>query len=191
MLKSPLIAAIFIGLFLLSSCKNNSSVLPKPKAQLSLKYPDVTYTLFNTDCPFSFEYSDIALVTVKNNCWITINYPLLKASIDITYKPVTNNIKALLQDAEKLTYSHAIKADGISSQPYINTSKKVYATLYNVTGNAASQLQFHATDSTLNFITGAVYFKAVPNYDSIYPAVNYLEKEVRHLVESISWKNKN
>ncbi|MCF6213844.1 MAG: gliding motility lipoprotein GldD [Flavobacteriaceae bacterium] len=188
MFKKALIISVFTSLFLITACINNASTLPKPKAQLSLQYPKVTYTSFNGNCPFSFEYSNLAKVSVKNNCWITIDYPLLKASIDITYKPISNNIKALLQDAEKLTYSHAIKADAISSQPYIDTSKKVYATLYNVTGNAASQLQFHATDSLKNFVTGAVYFNSIPNYDSIYPAVKYLEIEMRHLVESISWK---
>lgn len=174
--------------FLFSSCTEKDT-LPKPKAQLSLQYPKSNYSLFKSKCAFSFEFSDLAKANIKDKCWVTLNYPHLKASIEITYMPIKNNLKALLQDAEKLTYSHAIKADAISSQPYLNPTKKVYATLYKVTGNAASQLQFHATDSIKNFLTGAVYFNSVPNYDSIYPAVAYLEKEIRHLVESIIWNN--
>jgi len=174
-----------ITLFLLFSCKEET--LPKPKAQLSLQYPKSNYISFNSDCNYSFDYLDLAQTTIKNDCWVTVEYPFLKATIDITYKPINGNLKALLQDAEKLTYSHTVKADGISSQPFINTDAKVYATLYKVTGNAASQLQFYATDSTHNFLTGAVYFNSVPNYDSIYPAVDYLEKELRRLVESITW----
>lgn len=177
----------FILLLTLSNC-NTKSVLPKPRAQLSLNYAKPHYILLNSLCDFTFEYNKLANININEKCWVTINYPQLNASIDITYKPVKNNLKVLLKDAEKLTYSHAIKADEITNQPYINPSKKVFATLYKVTGNAASQLQFHATDSVKHFLTGAVYFNALPNYDSIYPAVNYLETEVKHILESLNWK---
>jgi len=176
-----LLASFFWG------CQSKAP-LPKPRAQLSLSYASPHYTWLNSPCNFTFEYNKLATININDKCWVTINYPQLNASIDITYKPVKNNLKLLLQDAEKLTYSHAIKADEITNQPYINPNKKVYATLYNVTGNAASQIQFHATDSTQHFLTGAIYFNATPNYDSIYPAVNYLEIEVKHILESLSWK---
>jgi len=167
---------------------NNKDYLPKPQAQLSLKYPATHYKQTNFPCPFNFEISNLALVKTNKKCWVTITYPLLNASIDMTYMPINNNLKQLLKDAEKLTYSHAIKADEINSQPYLNPSKNIYATLYHVTGNAASPLQFHATDSIKHFITGALYFNALPNYDSVYPAVKYIEKDIRHLIETIKWK---
>ena len=176
-----LLASILLG------CQSKST-LPKPKAQLSLSYAKPHYTLLNSSCDFSFEYNKLADIVINKKCWVTINYPQLNASIDITYKPIKNDLKILLQDAEKLTYSHAIKADEIINQPYVNPNKKVFATLYKVTGNTASQIQFHATDSIKHFLTGAVYFNATPNYDSIYPAVNYLETEVKHILESLSWK---
>ena len=59
---------------------------------------------------------------------------------------------------------------------------------YEVTGNAASQAQFYVTDSTSHFVTGSLYFYAKPNYDSIYPAANYLEKDIRRIMESMEWK---
>jgi gliding motility-associated lipoprotein GldD len=175
-------------LFILLAACQSKTPLPKPKAQLSLVYPKPQYTALKSPCHFTFEYAKTAQVTINNKCWVTIKYPLLNASIDMTYKPVKNNLRALLQDAEKLTYSHAIKADEITNQSFVNPSKKVFATLNKVTGNAASQLQFHATDSSRYFLTGAVYFNSVPNYDSIYPAVNYLENEIKHLLESLKWK---
>ncbi len=172
---------------ILTGCQSKSS-LPKPKAYLNLSYPKHTYTSLKSNCQFSFEYSKLAHTTINKKCWITLFYPSLKASIDITFVPVKNNLRALLKDAEKLTYSHAIKADEITNQPFINKKKKVYATLYTVTGNAASQLQFHATDSSKYFLTGALYFNSVPNYDSIYPAVKYLEVDIKHIIESLIWK---
>jgi len=168
------------------SC-SDKNVLPKPKAQLSLRYPKPVYKLLKSSCNFSFEVSQSTQIKSSKKCWLTLKYPLLNASITITYKPIKNDLKALLQDAEKLTYSHAIKADEITNQPYINKKKHVYATLYKVTGNAASQIQFHATDSVQHFLTGALYFNASPNYDSIYPAVNYLETEIIHIIETLSW----
>ena len=42
----------------------------------------------------------------------------------MTYRPVENNLKELLLEAEKLTFNHTIKADGISSVPYANKEKK-------------------------------------------------------------------
>ena len=60
--------------------------------------------------------------------------------------------------------------------------------MYEITGNAASNLQFHATDSTHHFIKGALYFYAKPNYDSILPAVEYIKKDILRLIESLEWK---
>jgi len=109
----------------------------------------------------------------------------------MTYRPVENNLKELLLEAEKLTFNHTIKADGISSAPYVNAQKKVYGSIFEVTGNAASPIQFHVTDSSHHFITGAVYFNVQPNYDSIKPAINYLQKDIIRMIESLEWKDYN
>ena len=60
---------------------------------------------------------------------------------------------------------------------------------YEVGGNAASQSQFYVTDSINHFLTGSLYFYAKPNYDSIYPAAEYLKKDIRQLMETINGKN--
>jgi len=36
-----------------------------------------------------------------------------------------------------------------------------------------------------------VYFNIKPNYDSILPAINYIENDIIHLIESFDWKNYN
>ena len=93
-----------------------------------------------------------------------------------------------LQDAEKMTFKHAIKADDIQAIPYENNVNKVYGKMYEVSGNTATQIQFHATDSIANFITGALYFYARPNYDSLYPSIAYLRKDIMHLMETLVWE---
>ncbi len=182
---NPLIFFFISILFI--SCKEG--LVPKPKAQLRLEYPEVKYKALSSGCPFAFDYSTEAKVQLNEKCWVNLNYPALRASINITYRPVQNNLKELFLEAEKLTFNHAIKADGISSVPYEDKINKIYGSLYKVTGNAASPIQFHLTDSTKHFITGAVYFNVTPNFDSIIPAVSYLEKDIQHLMETAKWKN--
>ena len=71
---------------------------------------------------------------------------------------------------------------------FINVKKKVYGMFYEVGGNAATNAQFYATDSTKNFIVGSVYFYAKPNFDSIMPAASYIKNDVQNLIESLKWK---
>lgn len=182
-----LICILVLFLSLVWSCKED--VLPKPKAQLRLEYAEPSYDLIQTDCPYVFEKSNSAILKVNEKCWVNLEYKTLNASINMTYRPVEDNLKELFLEAEKLTFNHAIKADGISSVPYANKDKKVYGSIFEVTGNAASPIQFHVTDSVQNFITGAVYFNVQPNYDSIKPAINYLQNDIIHMIESMEWKN--
>ncbi|MFQ3181663.1 MAG: gliding motility-associated lipoprotein GldD [Polaribacter sp.] len=175
-----LISLIFI------SC--NTNILPKPKAYLSLEYPKKKYTKLSLERPYSFEVlKNTTLVDDKNN-WLKINYPNLKASIDITYRPVENNLNELLAEAEKLVFKHAVKAEQIIPKDFINPKRRVFGSLYEITGNAASHLQFHVTDSTNNFIKGSLYFYVKPNYDSILPAVSYIKKDILRLIETLEWK---
>ena len=180
-----LIALAFFG-GLLSSCKNET--LPKPDGQLRLEYTVANYTLFNSQCPFTFDVNKKAFVKKDNDCGFEIKYPNMKATIFITYKAVNGNIDKLLRDAQKLTYEHVIKADGIVEQPYINKNKKVYGMFYQVNGNAATNSQFYATDSISHFITGSVYFYAKPNFDSIMPAADYIKNDMQTIMETLKWK---
>ena len=144
------VVLVIVFSFFMSSCSEET--LPKPKAFLRLAYDDVQYQKINTNCPYIFELSSDAVVVPSSKCWLNITYPKLKASLNLTYRPIENNLKELLQESEKLTYNHAIKADGISALPYENYKKNVYGSLSEVTGNAASPIQFHLTDSVQNFI---------------------------------------
>lgn len=177
---------LLLVLIVLNACKEQT--LPKPKAYLRLAYTEASYQNPTSDCPYSFEYSQMAEAKPTSECWINIYYPELKASINMTYRPIDGNLKELLLEAEKLTYKHAIKADGISAQPFENKEKKVFGSLLEVSGNAASPLQFHLTDSSAHFITGALYFEVQPNYDSILPAIKFVEQDIKHLMETFEWK---
>ncbi len=174
-------------LLILTSCNQNT--LPKPKAQLRLEYPEPIYQNIQTNCPYIFQFSKQSIPKINSKCWVNIEYPKLNASINITYRPIDHNLKELFQESEKLTFNHSIKADKISSLPFENLTNHTYGAIFRVSGNAASPVQFHLTDSTKHFLTGAVYFNVQPNYDSILPAVNYIENDIKHLMESLEWQN--
>lgn len=178
---------IFSFLFISISC--NDDVLPKPKGYLSLTYPSKKYKKLELKRPYTFKVLENSKIIDKTNNWLSIQYPNLKASIDITYRPVQNNITELLKEAEKLVFKHAVKAEQIVPKDFTNYQKQVFGSMYEITGNAASHLQFHITDSTKNFIKGSLYFYAKPNYDSILPAVAYIKEDVLKLMETTAWKN--
>ncbi|MBT8181531.1 MAG: gliding motility lipoprotein GldD [Eudoraea sp.] len=175
---------ILIFSIFLVSCGDDA--LPKPKAMLRLEYPESSKERLVSE-KFQFEHNAKAQVKKSKNSSVTLDYPLMKGSIFITYKEVNNNLEELLADAQKLSYEHVVKADNITEQPFINEKDRVYGMFYEVAGDAASQAQFYVTDSTQHFVTGSLYFRVKPNYDSIYPAAVYLQKDIRGIMESLRW----
>lgn len=184
----PVIAVALI------SC--GSDPLPKPRAMLRLEYSKPEYAKVDVRLPFTFEKNQLAdkianikLDGITNSYGVDISYPQMKGTIYLTYKPVNStNLDTLLRDAQNLTQKHTIKADEIESVIYENPEKNVFGMFYEVGGNAASQSQFYVTDSIKHFLSGSLYFYAKPNYDSIYPAAVYLKNDIKHLMESIEWK---
>ncbi|WP_196889119.1 gliding motility lipoprotein GldD [Aureivirga sp. CE67] len=188
-LTNTLIFLSFLSIFSFFSC-SDEDVIPKPNGFLRLKYPEAKYISFKEDCPYVLEYSDQATFSINQRCWGEIRYPKLKATLHLTYRPINGNLDDVLRDVEKLTWEHTQKADAINApKVYENAKDNVYGSLMKIDGNVASNIQFHVTDSTKNLLSGALYFEVKPNYDSIVPAIEYIQKDVQHLMESVRWKN--
>jgi gliding motility-associated lipoprotein GldD len=185
----PLIASLFMA------CGDDP--IPKPRAFLRLEYPQPDYKAVDVALPFTFEKNNLAerirniKIDSKNNIYgVDIDYPNLKGTIYLSYKPVSSREQLMnyIRDAQNLTQKHVIKADEIVELPYLNNEREVFGMFYEVGGNAASQSQFYVTDSTKHFLSGSLYFYAKPNYDSIYPAAVYLKNDIQHIMESLRWK---
>lgn len=183
------IKSIFLVLFLIIIVGCKEEVLPKPKAMLRLEYPEMATKKLDEDCNYAFEYNAQAQLKLKKDCAVTLDYPEMKGALFISYKNVEDNLSKLLSDAQKFSYEHVAKADNILEQPFVNDTDKVYGMYYEVKGNAASQAQFYLTDSISHFVTGSLYFYTKPNYDSILPAAVHLQKDIRHIMETMKWKN--
>ena len=182
--------AFILCVFMCFSC--DEIPVPKPKAFLSLDYPRASYLKSQLELPFEFEKNKLAQLNIsKNNNkveGIVLRYPALKASVFINYKKIDNNLEKYISDARAMTQKHLQVADEISERMYENDSQKLYGMFYDLKGNVASQSQFYVSDSTRHFISGALYFETKPNYDSILPAINYIQKDMMHLIESLRWK---
>jgi gliding motility-associated lipoprotein GldD len=70
----------------------------------------------------------------------------------------------------------------------LRDSAKVYGLVFDIAGNTASSLQFYLTDSTKHFMRGALYFNTKPNIDSLQIVVDFIKKDVLHLINSTKWK---
>jgi gliding motility-associated lipoprotein GldD len=174
---------VFVTLFLFS-CQQDRQ--PLPKGYLRLNYPEPAYTSFSSAYPFAFEHNKFAAL-VEDQRGIKMVYPEMKATVYLNYKPIEKNLDVLLNDAYQLPYKHVVKATAIPEKLFVNPKARVFGTLFTVEGNAASQFQFFVTDSIRHFLMGSLYFYAQPNYDSLYPAIDYLQKDLTHLIESLQW----
>ncbi len=192
LLKSILLSYVFV----LLSC--GEDYVPKPKAELRLEYPRANYVDINLELPFTFDKNLLAtkvvskqLKSVTQSYGVNLEYPTLKGTIFLTYKAIEKDKKILidfLRDAQKFTLEHTKKADEIPAYPFEDNERKVYGMLSEVKGNVASPAQFYVTDSVNHFLTGSLYFYAKPNYDSILPAADYLQKDIKRIMETVTWK---
>lgn len=180
-----------IILIIITSCQKEYT--PRPRGYFRIDLPEKNYGESPDILPYSFEFPTKSLI-VRNRkeeiqqYWINIEYPQYKATIYISYKEIDNNLNEYINDSREFVYKHTIKADAILEDVFINDVKKVYGIKYDIKGNAASNTQFFITDSTHNFIRGALYFSVTPNKDSIAPVLAYINEDIVHLIETFEWK---
>ncbi|PKQ65675.1 gliding motility lipoprotein GldD [Labilibaculum filiforme] len=173
------------------SCKKKYT--PKPKAYYRIDFPAKEYQNWNSDFPYSFDLLSMAKIEKDaskgaEKYWLNIQYPDYRATIHLSYKTVDNNLEEYLEDSRKMAYKHSIVADAIAEQVYFNDTNKVYGMIYRIKGNAASSVQFIATDSTSHFLRGALYFREHPNQDSLAPVIQFIDKDIVRLMESLKWE---
>ncbi len=185
-------AIIPLSIFLLVSC-GNDDYAPKPVGYFRIDLPEPTYVEKQPHCPFRFETSaqsrlEFFDTTITSGCWFDIHYPAFQAKMHLTYKPVSGNLREYLEESRSMTYEHQVKASRISSTIIRQDDKRLYGLVYDLGGNVASPVQFYITDSTDHFLRGSLYFEARPNPDSIAPVLNYIRKDIGHIIDTFSWE---
>ncbi len=194
----PLIKRYSICLLVLLFTACEEQFTPKPRGYFAIDFPNKEYTSFlNTAYPYSFEYPHYGQIVkdtlffgekTENPWWINIDFPSLGGKIYLSYKAINSNqtLANLLEDSYQMSHYHTKKADYIN-EPEFHTEHGVHGLFYEVGGNAASALQFYATDSHKHFIRGALYFDVTPNVDSLKPVNEFLRKDIIHLINTLHW----
>jgi len=188
------VVLILLSSMFLSACGDDDEIgTPRPRGYFRITFPEKEYMKYNESCPFTFDmpkYSSIVPDTKGDAqaCWINVEFSRYRGILHLSYKPVNNNIASYLEDSRTLAIKHQQKADAIDEKRVINDSAKVYGLIYDIEGNAASNVQFYLTDSTKHFIRGALYFTAAPNKDSLAPVIGFIREDVFRLIDSFRWK---
>jgi gliding motility-associated lipoprotein GldD len=188
-----LLAALTIA-FVAASCDHQSGYLPKPRGYFRIDLPEKDYATVDTIERYRFSCPQYAVVTPdpyspdeKN--WVNIEMPLFKGSIHLTHKSVNGNLGEYLEDVHTMVVKHLQKANGMRDSLIVNDAHKVYGMLIEMDGKGvATPLQFYLTDSTRNFVRGALYFNFVPDNDSMQPVINYIREDIDTLINSFEWK---
>jgi gliding motility-associated lipoprotein GldD len=177
------------------SCSNNDYT-PKPRGYFRIALPEKEYRLLDSIYPYSFEYPVYARIVpdelaLQETNWINIDYPQFRGRVHISYKTVTSieMLQKFSEDARTLAFKHMPKASSIDQQAVAVPVNKVYGLIYDIKGvGAASPFQFVATDSTSHFLRGALYFDAIPNSDSLLPVIEFVKKDIVHMIQTLKWK---
>jgi gliding motility-associated lipoprotein GldD len=191
-MKQCSLFSLFILFFALISCQNN--YVPKPQGYYRIDFPPKEYRSLDTNFPYTFMYPSYAKILpdpskLSEPYWINILYVPYHAQLHISYKPIKNNLKSLLEDSHTLVNKHIPKANSINQREYIDKNEKVYGLVYDIKGlEAASVCQFYLTDSVANFVRGALYFNLAPNNDSLAPVIDFLKQDIEKMISTFQWK---
>lgn len=188
-----------ISLIFIISCGDDTALVPKPRSYPRIIFPAKEYQQFDTNfCNFTFEYPKYARIEQSksyfdeappNSCWFNIIVPELSAYIYCTYYPIgrENKFDKVVNDAFTFADRHNIKADYIDELP-INKPGNVSGMIFNIQGDVASSFQFYLTDSTRNFLRGALYIKAHTNQDSLAPVIDFMKIDIMRMINTFKWK---
>jgi len=178
---------------LLSSCGGDYT--PKPRAYFRIEFPEKKYQNYQSECPYRFEYPVYAEILADKRpdakpCWIDVAYPQFNGRLHLSYQAISSRkqFDQLVEDAHTFAFKHTVKATAIDEARISYPKKNVYGIYYTIEGNTASSVQFFLTDSSKNYLRGALYFNEQPKIDSIRPALDFIKKDIDVMIKSFEWK---
>jgi len=201
----------------LISC--NSNYVSKKRGYFKIDFPQRQYIKFDKEgFPYSFEYPVYANIIrdttyfdkdPENPYWINIDFPQFRGRVFLSYKIIggnadykvkqpdgtykdslaPNSFDKMVSDAYSLTNKNDVAASSIQDS-LIHTPNGLSGIFFKVGGNAATAKQFFLSDTTKNFIRGALYFDVTPNADSLKPVQDFLQADLEHIINTFQWKSK-
>jgi gliding motility-associated lipoprotein GldD len=193
----------------------NSAYVQKPRGYYKIDFPQRAYKVYDEPgYPYTFEYpvyanvvKDSTFFDDKPEYWVNIDFPQFKGRVYIGYNGIgkvarfkvpdgkggykdstgINTFERLREGSYKLTYKHTYKAASIEDSLMI-TPNGVMGVFFNVGGNAATAKQFFVSDTTRHFLRGTLYFDASPNEDSLGIVNQFLQEDMKHLINTLKWR---
>jgi gliding motility-associated lipoprotein GldD len=215
--KKLRIPSLFLWCFFLLPGGCNSTYTSKKKGYYKIDFPERKYVKFELPgFPYSFEYPEYANVvrdssfldtSPGNPYWVNIEFPSFNGKIFISYKIIggtsiykvknqegkyrdsigKNTFQNMVNDSYNLTYKNDIKANSIEDS-VMHTPNHVTGIFFRLSGNVATARQFFLSDTLHNFLRGALYFDAAPNEDSLRPVNDFLQEDMKHIINTLQWK---
>ena len=214
MSKRNILLILLLALYAFSAC--NSTYTSRKKGYFDIPLPPHSYKVFDRPgFPYKFEYPAYANIlqdstyfdsNPENPYWINIDFPTFGARIFLSYKIIggqavykvnngsgykdsigINRFDKMVNDAFTLTNKNEAVATSITDSVF-HTSLGVTGVYFRVGGNAATARQFFMSDTTTNFLRGALYFDTTPNLDSLRPVQEFLQTDIIHLINTFAWK---
>ncbi|MDA3944229.1 MAG: gliding motility lipoprotein GldD [Bacteroidetes bacterium] len=193
MFKNLKILLLLFVIIVISSCE--ADYAPKPRGYFRIDMPVKNFQLVDSIPAYQFESPEYAVITPDYNSpqeenWFNMEFPQFKGSLHISHKKIENNLPVYLEDMHTMLMQHLPKATAITDSLIVDKERNVYGLLFSIQGKrVASPLQFYLTDSTSNFVRGALYFNIRPNNDSLKPVIGFLREDIDHFIETLEWKD--
>jgi gliding motility-associated lipoprotein GldD len=175
--------------------------VPKPPGYYNLDTPaEHFYKLFDEPgFPYSFEYPAYGIIkrdTVfaskgdqsESRYWINMLFPDYSGIINITFKYINSKqpLDKLNEQSFEMSFFNHEKAAYMDNTEFAN-GKGTNCVIYTIGGNVATRYQFTATDNTVHFMRGALYFDVTPNADSLKPISDFVERDIEHMLKTLIW----
>lgn len=179
-----------VPVLLLVACGNDP--LPKPKGYFRIDLPEASYAPWTDSATFTADLPSYARVGIRPTQdaarWFDVRFAGQRATVHLTWSPVGDQLQALIEDAHGFKNTHQAMAAKISSERILRAPARVFGTVFNVEGDVASPFVFYVTDSTSNFLYGALYFDARPNADSLAPVTKRIREDMLRMISTLEWR---
>lgn len=196
MVMKSFVPLVVLLAFCFASCEPDVVYTPRPRGYFRIGLPEKKYVQFDSvGVPYTMEIPDYSHMYRSSapqapSTWRDLYFGGFKATLYLSYHEITSDslFRQLINQSWELTEAHHEMSQAMKDSLILRPEDRVFGTVIELGGNAASLLQFYLTDSTKNFVRGSLYFYAVPNKDSLQPVLNYIKQDVFHLVKTLKWK---
>lgn len=177
-------------LLLLAGCVADPR--PRPYAYPRIELPPHRYQAFDRpECPFTFEYPVYGQLEDQriDSCFFNLYFPRFDCRWHITARTLDPargvTYHFTLEDFRQLVHKHTRK--GSVYESYIETphGRGVFYELY---GEVPTSADFFFSDSAHYALTTSFYFNTALRNDSLKPVIDYMKRDLLHMVETLRWK---